>query len=175
MSGDPDLPLVQALQAGRDEALDLLMERHQEAVFRFIRRSVWNEADARELAQETFVRAYFHIGRFRPRAPFLSWLFRIAANLCRDRARSKAYRQARRTEALPEGREVPARMEEEKPELEALRAAIAALPAGLREPLVLTALEGLSQEEAGRRLGLSARAVENRARRARARLLRRLG
>ena len=62
---DPDLALVQALQVGKDQALDALMDRHQEGLFRFVLRHVHNEADALELAMETFVRAYFNIGKFR--------------------------------------------------------------------------------------------------------------
>jgi RNA polymerase sigma-70 factor (ECF subfamily) len=61
---DPDLALVQALQIGEDRALEVLMDRHQEALFRFVLRLISNEADAIELTQEAFVRAYFNIGKF---------------------------------------------------------------------------------------------------------------
>src|SRR5271165_3901139 len=88
---DPDLTLVQALQDGEDRTLNELMDRHREGLFRFVLRHVHNEADALELAMETFVRAYFNIGKFRPRAKFATWLYQIALNLCRDHLRSRAY------------------------------------------------------------------------------------
>ena len=54
---DPDLTLVQALKEGEDQALNALMDRHRDGLFRFVLRLVHNEADALELAMETFVRA----------------------------------------------------------------------------------------------------------------------
>lgn len=97
---DPDLSLVQALKVGEDQALNALMDRHREGLFRFVLRHVPNEADAIELAMETFVRAYFHIEKFRPAAKFATWLYHIALNLCRDHLRSRAYRDSLQTIAF---------------------------------------------------------------------------
>src|SRR3954453_22637982 len=93
MQDDPDLDLVRALQAGQDEPLEALMGRHRDAIFRFAYRHLLNEEDAEDVAQETFVRAYFSIGRFRPSAKVSTWLYQIALNLCRDRKRSRAERE----------------------------------------------------------------------------------
>ena len=81
---DSDLALVQALQDGKDGTLNELMDRHREGLFRFVSRHVGNQTDALELTMETFVRAYFNIGKFRPKAKFATWLYQIALNLCRD-------------------------------------------------------------------------------------------
>src|SRR5271166_2965226 len=94
---DPDLALVQALKVGDDQALNALMGRHREGLFRFVLRLVHNEADALELSMETFVRAYFNIEKFRPAAKFATWLYHIALNLCRDHLRSRAYRNSLQT------------------------------------------------------------------------------
>jgi RNA polymerase sigma factor (sigma-70 family) len=94
---DPDLSLVQALMLGEDQALDALMNRHREGLFRFVSGIVHNEADALELAAETFARAYFNIKKFRPAAKFGTWLYQIALNLCRDHLRSRAYRDSLQT------------------------------------------------------------------------------
>src|SRR5258707_12704021 len=94
---DPDLALVRALQAGEDRALETLMDRHQEGVFRFVFRHISNEADAIELTQDAFVRAYFNIGKFRPTAKFVTWLYHIALNLCRDHSRSQLNRVSAQT------------------------------------------------------------------------------
>jgi hypothetical protein len=76
-SGDPDLTLVQALKVGQDQALNVLMDRHREGVFRFVFRHVRNEADALELATETFVQVCkqllsFSARRFGPAIPILT-------------------------------------------------------------------------------------------------------
>jgi len=94
---DPDLTLVHALMLGEDQALDGLMNRHRDGLFRFVLRIVHNEADALELATETFARAYFNIKKFRPAAKFATWLHEIALNLCRDHLRSRAYRDSLQT------------------------------------------------------------------------------
>jgi RNA polymerase sigma factor CnrH len=94
---DPDLALVQALRRGEDQALDALMNRHREGLFRFVLRIIHNEADASELATETFARAYFNIKKFRPAAKFTTWLYQIALNLCRDHLKSRAYRDSLQT------------------------------------------------------------------------------
>jgi RNA polymerase sigma factor (sigma-70 family) len=180
---DPDLALVQALQAGEDRALDALMDRHQQGVFRFIFRHISNEADAIELTQEAFARAYFNIGKFRPSAMFATWLYRIALNLCRDHSRSQAYRASTQTVStdLSEGEETsrqlrsnrpgPDKAAENREKLRALDQAISELPEELKSPLILTVLEGLSQIKAGELLGVSAKAVETRVYRARKLLL----
>jgi RNA polymerase sigma-70 factor (ECF subfamily) len=169
---DPDWPDVAALQAGDTAALDLLMKRHHAEVTGFIWRMTGNHRDAEELAQETFVRAFFQIQQYRPRAPFAAWLYRIARNICLDYFRSRAQRQKSQNIPLNEAWNMPesaaSALQDETTEL--LQDAIADLPIHLREPLVLTALEGMSHEEAGRRLGISSKAVEVKCYRAREKL-----
>ena len=100
---DLDLPLVQALQAGDESALNKLIRKYQEPLFWFIWRYTGDEETARDLLQETFVRLYFGIRRFKPHAKFVTWLYSIAMNLCRDYARSKQRRQSYVTESLDAG------------------------------------------------------------------------
>lgn len=181
---DPDLALVRALQAGEDHALNPLMERHQEGLFRFVFRHIPNEADAIELTEEAFVRAYFNIAKFRPTAKFVTWLYRIALNLCRDYAKSQSHRYSSRTismDLLIEGsgqqRHLisnqlgPDRQTQDREELRALGKAMSELPFHLRSPLILTALEGRSHIEAGELLGISSKAAEMKVYRARKLLL----
>src|SRR6478672_9567537 len=100
---DLDLPLVRALQAGDESALNKLMRKYQEPLFWFIWRYTGDEETTRDLLQETFVRLYFGIRRFKPHAKFATWLYSIAMNLCRDYARSKQRRQSYATESLDAG------------------------------------------------------------------------
>jgi RNA polymerase sigma-70 factor (ECF subfamily) len=184
MQEDPDLALVQDLQAGQDRALNSLMDRHREGLFRFVLRQVHNEADALELTMETFVRAYFNIGKFRPAARFVTWLYQIALNLCRDYLRSRAYQYSLQTTSfdapgeeggdpsllLATGRR-PDQRADRREELLALEKAISELPEDLRNAFILSALEDRQQAETAQLLGVSPKAVETRVYRARKLLL----
>ena len=181
---DPDLGFVQALKSGHDQALNALMDRHRKGVFHFVLRRIPNETDALELTGEVFVRAYFYIGRFKPTAKFVTWLYQIALNLCRDHSKSRAYRASLQTvsadaPAEEGGEQSPLVAAERNPleqierleELNALQKAIRELPQDLKEPLILTALDGYSQAAAAELLGLSEKAVGMKVYRARKLLL----
>jgi RNA polymerase sigma factor CnrH len=177
---DVDLPLVQALQSGDDTALDELMARYKGPVFGFILRYVQNEADAAELTQETFIRTYFNIRSFTPKARFVTWLFTIAINLCRDHVRSRHHHDLNRTFSLNsrEGDMAELTAKNQNPSENAgqsehtrdVAAAIDRLPHDLKTALVLTALEGLSHAEAAELLGTTPKGVETRVYRARKQL-----
>ena len=173
---DLDLPLVRALQAGDESALNELIRKYQEPLFRFICRYTGDEETARDILQETFVRLYFGIQRFRPRAKFVTWLYSIAMNLCRDYGRSKQRRQSYATESLdvsdlhrkvPTADRGPVADVESHERLANLQKAIEELPHDLRTTLLLFAVEGRSQQECADLLGISAKAVESRVYRAR--------
>jgi RNA polymerase sigma-70 factor (ECF subfamily) len=181
---DPDLILVQALVLGKDHALNALMDRHREGLFCFVLRHVHNEADALELAMETFVRAYFNIEKFRPAAKFATWLYHIALNLCRDHVRSRAYQYSLQTVSFDapaqegddpslllatEGR--PDQKADRVEELTALEKAISELPEDLKNAFILVVLEDRPQAETAELLGISLKAVEMRVYRARKLLL----
>lgn len=169
---DPDWPDVMALQQGDTTALDRIMKRHHSEVTGFIWRMTMHRRDAEELAQETFVRAFFQIQQFQPKSNFAAWLYRIARNLCLDHFRSRSQRN--KTLNIPlddlaniaEVNVTPVLDETSQ----SLHEAIGRLPVHLREPLVLTVLEGMSHTEAARRLGISSKAVEVKCYRARERL-----
>lgn len=164
--------LAIALKGGDEGALRGLMDLFGQGVLSYVVRHVGDLEDARELTQEVFVRVFRSIGRWEPRAPFRSWLFRIALNLCRDHARSRRTKERRATGplewvdagALVSGDDDVVEVREEMGRLMGL---IGELPAKLREPLVLNVLEGHSAEEAAAVLEISVRAVETRVYRAR--------
>jgi RNA polymerase sigma factor CnrH len=187
---DPDLFLVQALQSGDDHALNTLMERHRQRIFHFIYRHISHEADALELAQETFVRAYFNIQRFQPRSIFSTWLHQIALNLCRDHVRSKQWKNRQSTDSLTisnngsgsptdwdlaDTATLPSDHLEQKERMAFFRQSLEQLPLELKGPLLLTAVDGYSHQEAGKMLGLSAKAIEVKIYRARKFLTKKLG
>ncbi len=181
---DPDLELVDAFAGGDESAFDGLMARYSEPVFHFIYRHVFNEADARELTQEVFVRLFFNVAKFKPEAKFSTWLYQIALNLCRDHAKSRRTRQTAVTDSLStceDDDERPARdfaVETRTPsdeaamreKMAALEAGMEALPPDLRTALVLTALEQRSHQECAELLKTTPKAVETRVYRARKQL-----
>jgi len=159
-----------ALQRGEDTALDRLMLRWQLPLRSFLFRHTQNEFDALDLSQETFVRVYLHRARFRPEARFSTWLFQIALNLARDRARRLVRRPTASLEEAPEpvdSSEHPRAVSERDERVAAVRAAIAALPDDMRAAILLFEYEEKSHSEIGEIVGASAKAVETRIYRAR--------
>ena len=173
-----DASLAIAARAGDQVAFATIMARHKGWLYQFIRRYVADRDDAYDVLQESFVSAWGALGRFDPERPLEAWLRRIALNKCRDRARRSAVRRTAlrlfgigesqgASESLTPGADSQARIDHAVRRLEA---AVARLPRNLKEPLVLTMLEGMSQKEAGALLGLSPKAVELRVYRARRQL-----
>ena len=179
---DPDIAsdqdLARRARAGDQRAFSALMGRHKHWLYRFVRRYVGDAEDARDVLQDSFVAALTNLARYDGERPFDIWLRRIALNKCRDRARRLAVRRAVGLEQRAAGEPfdivdpdapVDAKLAVDQA-LRELDRAIARLPAALKAPLVLTALEGLSQKEAGDVLGLSVKAVEVRVYRAKRQL-----
>src|SRR5436190_23128175 len=75
------------LAGGHDPSLNGLMERHAETLFHYLVRSLQNESEAEDLAQETFVKVYQRRASFDTRQKFSTWLYAIASNLVRTRYR----------------------------------------------------------------------------------------
>jgi len=178
-AGEPtDAALALRAGAGEQAAFALLMRRHKGWLHRFIRRHVSEPEEAYDLLQESFTSAWTAIARYDPERPFHVWLRRIALNKCRDRARRAMVRRTLFGLAGPAFKPLdvvdpaarPDAAAETSETMRKLEAAIASLPAQLREPLILTALEGLSQKEAGDVLGINAKAVETRVYRAKKQL-----
>ena len=167
---------ARALQ-GDDAAFALLVSRHKGWAYQFVRRYVGNSADAYDVLQETFFSAWRALARYERDRPFEFWLRRIALNKCRDRNRRETVRRligarsgAEESDEIQDPAPGPSALTEGDQELRLLERYIAKLPRSLMEPLLLTALEGLSQEEAGKLLGISAKAIETKVYRARMRL-----
>ena len=170
--------LAIAARGGDQAAFAVLMRRHKAWLYQFIRRYIADRDDAYDVLQESFVSTWGALARYDPARPFEAWLRRIALNKCRDRARRNAVRRtALRMFGLGESTQVEAnaapsadaraRVDQA---LRRLETAIAQLPRNLKEPLVLTMLEGLSHKDAGEMLGINAKAVETRVYRAKRQL-----
>lgn len=183
---DPDLPLIESLQADDDSALNELINRHREPLARFVYRYLRDETLAREVAQETFVRVFFKAKKFEPRSTVKTWIYAIALNLCRDQHRKLAKRWREISLNAPSlGELPPLELEDTGPSpgevagqrdrFAALQRAIDQLPHKLKSALVLFSLEGRSQQEAAAILGTTPKTVETRVYHAKEKLRQLLG
>jgi RNA polymerase sigma-70 factor, ECF subfamily len=89
-----ELDLVKRCQAGQADAFDELVTRYRTRVFAMIYNMVHNEQDAWDLAQESFIKAWKSIGRFRGRSSFYTWLYRIVMNVTIDWLRKRQVKGA---------------------------------------------------------------------------------
>ncbi|MHA3904209.1 RNA polymerase sigma factor [Castellaniella sp. WN] len=160
--------------AGDAHAYSWLVARHQGAVYRYLVRLIQAPEIARELTQDTFLRAYQAIRDWRPEARFRTWLFRIAHNLALDHLR----RTSRvRMEPLDAGLDVPDpapgpdRLLETAQRVRRLEQALSVIAPTHREILLLREIEGMSYEDIARTLNLNPGTVRSRIARARAALL----
>jgi RNA polymerase sigma-70 factor (ECF subfamily) len=143
--------------------------RHGPFALRVAARVIPDRLIAEDMVQEAMLRAWSQISRFDPdRAQFRTWLYRIVVNLCID------HRRRIQPDQLPEDYDMadPSDSAEERLAVSerdrALLAALGGLPARQRAAMTLVYDEGMSGAEAGRTLGLSAKAVERLLARARA-------
>lgn len=175
-----DSEVVERVRGGERALYELLMRRHNQRLYRVVRSVVRDDAEAEDVLQDTWVRAYEHLDQFEGRASFATWVTRIAFYEALARSR----KSKRWTPVEDEsGAIVPAverKSQVETPEAEAMRgelgeilqSAVDALPDSYRTVFVLRAVEQLSTVDTAESLGLSEEAVKTRLHRARA-LLRR--
>lgn len=156
-----DRQLVDACLAGRRDAFDIIVERHQRHIYQLCYRFVANHENASDLAQDVFVRAYRGLGGFKRQSAFSTWLYRIAVNVCLNRVSSKAPR----LEVLDDRHMDP---RNERPDVTMIRnerdacvrAAVARLPPKQRATLILRVYHELPHEEIAGILGSSVGAVK---------------
>jgi RNA polymerase sigma-70 factor (ECF subfamily) len=178
MEADPDAELMLRLKNGEDRILNELMARWQQPLVAFIYRYIGRETEAIDLAQETFVRLYATRRRYTVRGKFSTWLFAIAANLCRNHLRWRR----RRGESVPktsdmEDAEFAERIQslDDSPDQAAIRSesislikvAIDKLPHDLKTVILLYEYQSLSYGEISSVLGCSVKAAEMKLYRAR--------
>lgn len=174
-----DRELMRRVQTGDETAFAALMQRWELPVKSVIGRLVFNASEAEELAQETFVRVWQQREKFRAGAEFRPWVFAIAVNLARNRLRwwrrrpnvaLEEWTKAEDAGGVSHAPRGGAESLERTERAVAVRDAIAALPAELREALVLFEYEQMSHAEIAEAVGATVKAVETRIYRAREKL-----
>jgi RNA polymerase sigma-70 factor, ECF subfamily len=162
LEGLDDAALVEASRKGRREGFDVLVKRHQRPIYHLCYRFAGNHEDASDLVQETFLRAYRSVARFRGESAFGTWLHRIAVNVCLNRAAMKRPP----VDPIPAEWEFPDRAPDPAAALMAkeraarVRAAIAKLPPRQRATLILRVYGELQHQEIARVLNSSVGTVK---------------
>jgi RNA polymerase sigma-70 factor (ECF subfamily) len=159
------------------DAFESLVRKYQHRVYALCRRLTGAHQSADDLAQETFVKAYFALSRFDPQWPLYPWLRRIAVNAGLNYLKARG-RERPLEEASPGGRRTPAAAPGDDPQEELERAefqerldrAVESLPADQKSVFVLRLHESLSYEEIARALDLPLGTVMSRLNRARQKL-----
>jgi len=165
--------LLARCRQGDDLAWEALVRRYQGRVFALAIQYLRDREEARDAAQEGFVKVYRHLGRLEPGRAFLPWLLRLARNACVDRLRRLKVRRAGGVVPVDEAEEVAA---EETSAEEALLAgaekalvyrALGRLSERSREVIVLKDIQEMKLEEISKLLGVTLGTVKSRSHRAR--------
>ena len=144
----PDFEVIQRVLAGETAAFDGLVRQYQQEIYRLTYRMTRNAEDAKDLAQDTFVRAYRSLGTFRGQSRFSTWLYRIAVNLCLNHLELSARQDpAEVDERLPDARadSLSVLLVDERDR--ALAEAIETLPPQQKATLTLRVQQGLGHRE----------------------------
>ena len=169
MAPSTDRDLVERARGGDSDAFGILVRRHQKRIFRLALHLVRTGAEAEDVTQETFVRAYQALGRFDGRSEPFTWLYRICVNLSLNLLRSRKSQRISspvdttsadtgriesflREDRPSHGRD-PAAASEDRQMAKALLEGIDALTETLRTTLVLVCIDGLGHDEASKVLG----------------------
>lgn len=154
-----DQLLVERVQAGDKGAFDLLVSKYQRRLIRLVSRLVHDPAEAEDVVQETFIKAYRALHHFRGDSAFYTWLYRIGINTAKNYLVSQGRRtptstelDAEQAEGLDDGESLrdintPESMLATKQIAETVNAAMDLLPVELRTAIALREIEGLSYEE----------------------------
>jgi len=159
---EADLVLVERVQSGDREAFGLLVAKYQRKLLRLVMRLVRDPAEAEDVAQEAFIKAYRALPNFRGESAFYTWLYRIGVNTAKNWLVSQGRRMPTISEvtyddddepgslhesSLLRDDETPDRMLLSKQIGATVNAAMDALPEELRNAIALREIEGMSYEE----------------------------
>ena len=153
-----DQALVERVQAGEKPAFDILVRKYQSKIIQLAYRYVRDQDEAMDVAQETFIKAYKALGRFRGDSAFYTWIYRIAINTAKNHLVATSRRPPRADIDAVEAEQyvgAPGLKEYATPERMLLKdeikatiaGAIENLPDDLRTAITLRELEGMSYEE----------------------------
>lgn len=171
-----DTALIERCQANDAAAFNEIVSRYKNKVFNYVCRMIGPCADADDLAQETFVRAYLNIKSFQSRASLNTWLYRIATNICIDYSRKNRRVKAMTSALQRQDEEEDSDLDREIPDDRfdpqglllnkelgfRLDQALRSLPDKLRTVVLLHDIEGLPYDEIAHVVGCPLGTVKSR-------------
>lgn len=179
LSQASDGALVARVLAGDRQAFGRLVERYQDRMIAYVRYMGFDEAEAHDLAQDAFVRAFRHLRRCGDPERFAGWLFKIVSNVCRTAGARSARRATEPLDALAGALAAEEPLPDEEAEAkwlrEQVREALRSIAPDQREALVLMYLQGHSVSEIEELTGASSSAIKMRLKRGREALKAQLG
>ena len=155
---ETDPALIRAATAGDLAAFEQIVRTHQQQVWRYLRRLLGDDDAAEDVAQETFLRVYRRLSSFAFQAKFSTWVFQIAHNAGLDELRARQRRDRLAATVAPQPTASPG-PGEARAEIDA---ALASLPVGQRDALVLVEVLGLRYREVAGVLGVPEGTVKSR-------------
>jgi RNA polymerase sigma-70 factor (ECF subfamily) len=179
-SYDEDKDLIGAFQTGDKSAFDDLVRKHQDRIFNLCYWLLGDYQEANDCAQDTFIKIFRNLAKFRFESTFLTWAHRIAVNTCKNRLKSFHYRFSRKlvrldnsggsagsVDAIADETGSPEMAHEKKERRYLIRKAINALPAEKKMVIVLRDIQGLSYEEIVKLTGINPGTLKSKLARAR--------
>ncbi|MFZ0448135.1 MAG: sigma-70 family RNA polymerase sigma factor [Desulfatiglandaceae bacterium] len=186
---EKDMQWVRDFKAGDRSAFDKIMLKHKDRVFSVCYRFLGDYQEANDSAQETFVKVFSSLKRFRMESNFSTWLYRIAVNTCKNRLKSSQFRHRKKMVPLSdpgngEGSNPAVTLRDEGPtpnglllrkeKMMLIQKAIDSLPEKQKSVIILRDLEGLSYAEVSTITGYPLGTVKSKLARARLGLKNRL-
>ncbi len=151
MQSSRDADILESCRRGDRSAFNLLVRKYQDRVYQVVQRIVSNPDDARDIAQEVFIKAFQKVSTFRGDAQVFTWLYRIAVNLSLNHLRKKRlytiFRMTDDHHAVPDSDPTPARSLEQEELRILVRSAVNRLPEKQKAVFILRYYEELSYEE----------------------------
>jgi RNA polymerase sigma-70 factor (ECF subfamily) len=169
----PSEDLMARIAEGDEDAFEILINRHQASILNLVYRFIGDRTQAKDLAQEVFIRVWQAAGSYQPKAKFTTWIYRITANLCFNELKSARRRRwfsfnrsdedGEHTieEALPDSTPSAEDLLLSKERSRQISDALQSLPPNQRMALVLKRYDDLSYQEIAQILGCSVSAVES--------------
>lgn len=172
---EDDLVIIQQVLRGNDGAYAKIIDKYKMSIYTFLYRMTGQQEDAKDLTQEVFTKAYFHLKSYTPTYRFWTWLHRIAYNHCVDELRRrKKTERVEITESLLTHSDTPEAIYLAKEQAAAMQEQVLALPPDYRTVLLLRHTQQLSCQEISEILEIPVNLVQVRLHRARKKLRERL-
>jgi RNA polymerase sigma-70 factor (ECF subfamily) len=169
----PSEDLMARIAEGDQDVFEVLVDRHQTSILNLIYRFVGDRTQAKDLAQEVFIRVWQAAGSYQPKAKFTTWIYRITANLCFNELKSARRRKLFQflqfgedqentiEEVLVDASPSPEDLLLSREQSRRISDALQSLPDNQRLALILKRYDDLSYQEIAKVIGCSVSAVES--------------